>query len=89
MTEDQCSPQEVVDRGEAIYQKQIRAQVEGGNKGKFVVIDIKSGDYEVDTEDIDASLRLLARHPDAVIYGLRIGHRAAYKLGCRFQPEVE
>lgn len=89
MTQGQCSPQEVVDRGEAIYQNQIRSQVEAGNKGKFVVIDIKTGDYEIDTEDVQASLRLLARRPDAVIYGLRIGHRAAYKLGNRCQPEVE
>ena len=75
------SPQEVASRGEEIYEKQIRAQVEAGNKGKFVVIDVETGEFEVDEDDLRATQRMLARQPDAVLYGLRIGYPTAYTLG--------
>ena len=39
------SPQEVESRGEQIYEQQIRQNVETGNKGKFVVIDIETAEY--------------------------------------------
>lgn len=75
------SPQEVEARGEQIYEQQIRQAAEPGNKGKFVVIDIETGEYEVDDDDLQATKRVLAKRADAVLYGLRIGYPAAYTLG--------
>jgi hypothetical protein len=75
------SPQEVEARGEAIYEKQIRQGVEVGNKGNFVVIDVESGDFEIDRDDLAATRRLLQKRPDAVLYGVRIGYPTAYTLG--------
>jgi len=75
------SPQEVVSRGEDIYRERIRSLVEAGNKGKFVVIDIETGDFEVDEDDLQATKRALAKRPDAVLYGLRVGYPTAYTLG--------
>lgn len=40
------SPEEVESRGEEIYDQQIRNKVEAGNRGKFVVLDIETGEYE-------------------------------------------
>ena len=75
------SSKEVAARGEAIYDRDIRSQVESDNKGKFLVIDIESGDYEIDREDLLASERIKAKRPDAILYGLRIGYPTAYRLG--------
>ena len=80
--------EEVAARGEAIYAEQIRAQVEVGNKGKFLVLDIETGDYEIDAEDLQATLRMLSKRPAAVLYGLRIGYSTAYRLGGRFKVKV-
>ena len=87
MSYQQYSPEEVEARGRAIYEHQIRDQVETRNRGRFLVMDIKTGDYEMDDDDPTATQRVLARRPDAVLYGLRIGYRAAYRLGGRFVPE--
>lgn len=75
------SPQEVASQGEAIYEQNIRKNIETGNKGKFVVIDIETGEYEIDDDDLQATKRVLARHSDAILYGLRIGYPTAYTLG--------
>jgi hypothetical protein len=80
-------PREVESRGEEIYERQIRAQVEPGNKGKFVVIDIETGEFEVDEDDLQATKRVLAKRPEAVVYGLRIGYPTAYSLGGHIAKE--
>ena len=72
----------IVARGEEIYQ-QFRDELESQYKGQFFVVDIKTEDYEIADEDLVATERLLAKHPDAVTYGLQIGFGAAYRLGFR------
>lgn len=79
------TPEEVEARGEAIYKEQIRDRVEVENKGKFLVIDIETGDYEIDADDLRATMRALAKRPAAILYGLRIGYPTAYRLGGRFR----
>jgi hypothetical protein len=72
---------EVGRRGRELYEKKIRAQVEPAHTGKFLVLDIVTGDYEIAEDDLTASDRLLARNPHAVLYGLRIGSPTTYRLG--------
>ena len=74
---------EVGELGEAIYREKIRNLVEPQERGKFVVIDVETGDYELDANDATATKRLQERRPEAVIYGLRVGYRAAYSFGGR------
>ncbi|CAN5545429.1 MAG: hypothetical protein M3494_02920 [Actinomycetota bacterium] len=73
--------EEVARRGKEIYERRIRRDVEGEHRGEFVVVDITTGSYELDADDLAASDRALAKNPDAVLYGLRIGDRAAYRIG--------
>ena len=80
----QYTPDEIVQRGEEIYEREIRPRIEEGNKGKFLVIDVETGAYEMDEDDLVASDRLLARHPSAELYGVRIGSPTAYHLGGQF-----
>jgi hypothetical protein len=47
----------------------------------FLVLDILSGQYEIADDDLIASDRLIAKKPDAILYRLRIGYPAAYRLG--------
>ncbi len=83
------TPKEVEVRGEAIYEQQIRTEVEAKNKGKFVVVDIETGEYEIDPDDLTATKRLLAKCPNAVLYGLRIGFPAAYQIGGCFSAKIQ
>jgi hypothetical protein len=72
---------EVVRLGREIYEREIRARVEVAHDGEFVVVDVTTGVWEVDRDDVAASERVLARNPDAVLYFARVGRRAAYRLG--------
>ena len=68
-------------KGRAIYRKKIRHLVEPQEEGRFVVIDVDSGDYEVADRDADATARLVARHPNAVTWAERVGYPTAYRMG--------
>ena len=61
-------PEDEIDRrGEELYEKTIRAKVETPeNIGREIVIDVETGDYEIDADGLAASRRLLARHPEAL-----------------------
>jgi hypothetical protein len=53
--------EEFTRRGDEIYETQVRPQVEEGNHGKIVEIDIETGDFEVDKSEIAACDRLEGR----------------------------
>ena len=81
MTTHKYSIDEVCDRGERIYEERIKALVEPQENGRFIVIDIESGDYEIADEMYDASHRLKERRPDSVRFGGRVGYDAAFSIG--------
>ena len=61
----------------------MRSWLETTEKGKFVVIDVYSKDYEIDSNHTSAIRRLTARHPQAITYTVRIGYPTAFKMGIR------
>lgn len=75
------SKEEFARRGDAIYETKLRPNLEKGNEGKFVAIDIETGAYEVDRDELAASDRLLTRVPNAQIWLRRIGSRYTRHFG--------
>lgn len=85
MNPDKNRGMEVAARGEAIYAERIRSLLPPDAHGKFVVIDIETGDFEIADDDMTATKRMLERSPGENLYGLRVGYRAAYRMGARFK----
>jgi hypothetical protein len=77
------SKEEFAQRGNEIYQSQVRSQVEVDNHGKIVAIDIETGAFELANDTISAIDRLYDRYPDAQPWVIRIGHRAVFRFGSR------
>ena len=77
------SKEEFARRGDALYDREIRPRLEKMNRGKFVAIDIETGEYEVDGDEMAATDRLLARIPNAQIWFRRIGSKYARRFGPR------
>lgn len=75
------SKEEFARRGHEIYESQVRRQVEEGNYGKIVAIDIETGTFEVANNGLTASKQLLTRYPDAQILCIRIGYPAVHRFG--------
>lgn len=67
--------EEFARRGDEIYERDVQPQLGAQDDGKFVAIDIETGAYEIDIDEIAASDRLLARNPEAQIWFRLIGSR--------------
>ena len=77
--------EEVARIGDEIYERKVLPNLGPEDEGKFALIDIRTGDYEVDRDEIAASDRLLARHPDAQVWTRQVGSRYARRFGPRFK----
>jgi peptide subunit release factor RF-3 len=77
------SKEEFARRGDEIYETQVRPQVEAGNHGKIVAIDIETGSFEIADEILTATGSLFQRIPTAQPWIVRIGQRAVHRFGSR------
>jgi peptide subunit release factor RF-3 len=77
------SKEEFAQRGDALYESEVRQQVEEGNHGKIVAIDIETGAFEVADDILPATDQLFERLPDAQPWIVRIGHRVVHRFGSR------
>ena len=68
-------------KGEELYATTIRDQVEAEHRGKYIVINVETGEYEIDGDDLAAVKRAKARFGPEALYTMRIGCSAAYRLG--------
>ena len=74
----------VEERGRAIYREKVRPLVYPQETGKIVVIDIRTGDYEMvanPRDEVSAERRLLARRPDAETWFKRVGFQTVHAFG--------
>ena len=72
---------EIVARGEKIYDDKLKSKLEPQNIGKFLVIDIETGEYELDDDDLIAALRAYKKKPDGARYEMRIGYATSGTIG--------
>ena len=75
--------------GRAIYREKIRPLVHPQHKGKLLVIDLETGDYEKDDSSAQARERLEERHPEGFTHTVRVGFRAAFHFGGSRTPDDE
>ena len=73
--------EEFARRGNEIYERDIRSQVEADNLGKYVAIDIETAAWEMDASEITAGERLRARVPDAQTWMMRVGYDYLRRFG--------
>lgn len=72
-------------RGTELYEQRVRPQVEGGNHGRIVAIDIETGEFEVADDTLTACHALFARVPEAQIWCVRIGVGPVHRFGHSFR----
>ena len=66
----------VVSKGIAIYDAKIRHLVEPEHHGKYLALDVKTGEYDFDADSLAANSRMLERHSPENLVLLRIGYPA-------------
>ena len=82
VTQATLSKAEFTVRGTGWYER-LKTELEPGNTGKIVAIDILTGAYAIAEDTLSASDRLLAAHPSAQTWFARIGQGPVHRFGPR------
>jgi hypothetical protein len=82
-TEPRYSKEEFARRGDAIYEKDILPNLTAKDVGKFLAIDIETGQYEIAADEMKAGNKLRRRLPEAQIWMVRIGYTSTRRFGGR------
>lgn len=63
------------------FDERIRSTLRPEDEGKFLAIDIDTGDFALHRDDYQATEILSRRRPDASMWLMRVGYPAAYRIG--------
>jgi hypothetical protein len=80
VTESQRTPEELARLGAEAFDRHVRPALRPEDDGKFVAIDLVTGDYEMDADDYASVMRLRARRPTADIWLACVGQPATYRM---------
>ncbi len=75
------TPQEIADKGEALYRERYRAQYEQEHVGQFLAIDITSEEAFVAETPEQALETAQKRNPNGFFYLVKIGSAGVYRVG--------
>ncbi len=79
-TEQRHTPEELAQLGSEIFERVVRPALKPDDEGKFVAIDVATGDSEIDPDDYAAVMRLRTRHPSGEFWLERVGQPAACRI---------
>jgi len=76
----------ICDQAQAIYDSEVKHLVEPDHHGEYLTLDVVTGEYEIDADDMASSSRMLEHHPPENLFTFRIGYRAFGTFGMRVRP---
>jgi hypothetical protein len=80
---------EIARLGNALYDREVAPRITAQDASRFVAIDVDSGAFEIDADELSAVRRLRAAHPDAQILLRRVGVPYLRRFSPRFRPRPE
>jgi hypothetical protein len=80
-TKRRYSKEEFARRGDALVESKVRPNLTEADEDKFVAIDIETGEYELDKNELRAADRLRKRVPDAQIWLVHVTFGYLHRFG--------
>ena len=62
--------------------RELRAELEANYRGRMILIDVNTGDYEIGDDDL-TTMKLREGNPGAITWGGRVGYPAPYRMSSR------
>ena len=75
------SPEQVSEKGEEFYKNKLKSILEPIDNGKFVAIEIISGDYFIGNSILEALDAAKKKYPDRLFHTIKIGYQGIFKMG--------
>lgn len=80
-TEPRPAPDDIGRLGDELIDRLVKPTLRPEDHGKFIAIDVGTGDYEVDVDDYSAVMHLRARRPAGELWLAQAGYPTACRMG--------
>jgi hypothetical protein len=80
-TKPRYSKAECARRGDALAESKVRPNLTVADEDKFVAIDIETGEYELDKNEMKAADRLRKRVPDPQMWLVHVSFGSPHRFG--------
>jgi hypothetical protein len=80
-TSRRYSKDEFARRGDALVESKVRPHLTAADADKFVAIDVETGEYELDANEMRAADRLRRRVPDPQIWLVHVTSGYLHRFG--------
>jgi hypothetical protein len=80
-TKRRYSKQEFAQRGDAIFESDVKPRLRKKDEGKFAAIDVDTRSFVIHEDKVAACDRLRERLPEAQIWMVRVGSRYVHRFG--------
>jgi len=80
-TKRRYSKEEFARRGDALVETKVRPHLTAADEDKYVAIDIETGEYELDKNEMTAAERLRKRVPDPQIWLVHVTLGYLHRFG--------
>jgi hypothetical protein len=77
------TPAEICSQGRSLYETQLRLALETQHRGKYLVLDVETGDYKVASEYVSTLVEMQKKHEGRLQYVVRIGDSTLMRMGRR------
>lgn len=75
------NPEVIAQRGRAVYEQRLRTLLEPAQHGRYLVLNVETGEYEVGDDAMTPSETMRQRFPGTLFYAMRIGYPAMLQRG--------
>jgi len=80
-SEQTLAPEQIAEKGESLYREKLKAILEPAQNGRFVAIEVVSGEHYVGDTIIEAVEAARKKYPNRLLHTIKIGYEGVYKLG--------
>lgn len=78
---EKLNPEEIIKKGEEIYQNKLKNILEPQDNGKYVVIEVISSDYFVNENLLTAVEEARKKYPESLFFTARVGYKGIFNVG--------
>jgi len=65
---------QIAEIGSRYYREKLAPVLEPQHNGKYLLLDVDTGDYEMGADEVELHNRMVARHPGKIFYVTRVGY---------------
>lgn len=75
------TPEQIAEKGQKIYNEKLKTTLEASQKGKFVAVEVETGEHFISDTLLGALQEARTKYPNKLFHTIKIGSEGVFKMG--------